>query len=145
MYLQIRVYVFDTKTGEPHMSKVEIEGNALLRMEKEFISMRSYLEQIISLQKEMMQRLDRGEKAPEEMGNGSSGLSVAVLLRLPDHLRKTMVALSKLVEGRADEVASITGRARAIESGYLNQLVRLGYVKKIRKKHQIYFGINGEA
>jgi Zn-dependent M32 family carboxypeptidase len=145
MYLQIRVYVFDTKTGEPHMSKVEIEGNALLRMEKEFISMRSYLEQIISLQKEMMQRLDRGEKATEEADNGSSGLSVAVLLRLPDHLRKTMVALSKLVEGRADEVASITGRARAIESGYLNQLVRLGYVKKIRKKHQIYFGINGEA
>jgi hypothetical protein len=144
MYLQTRVYVFDTKTGEPHMSKVEIEGNALLRMEKEFISMRSYLEQIISLQKEMMQRLDRGEKAPEE-DNGSSGLSVAVLLRLPDHLRKTMVALSKLVEGRADEVASITGRARAIESGYLNQLVRLGYVKKIRKKHQIYFAINGEA
>jgi len=145
MYLQIRVYVFDTKTGEPHMSKVEIEGNALLRMEKEFISMRSYLEQIISLQKEMMQRLDRGEKAPDEMDNGGSGLSVAVLLRLPDHLRKTMVALSKLVEGRADEVASITGRARAIESGYLNQLVRLGYVKKIRKKHQIYFALNGEA
>jgi len=145
MYLQIRVYVFDTKTGEPHMSKVEIEGNALLRMEKEFISMRSYLEQIISLQKEMMQRLDRGEKATDEMDNGGSGLSVAVLLRLPDHLRKTMVALSKLVEGRADEVASITGRARAIESGYLNQLVRLGYVKKIRKKHQIYFAINGEA
>lgn len=145
MYLQIRVYVFDTKTGEPHMSKVEIEGNALLRMEKEFISMRSYLEQIISLQKEMMQRLDRGDKLPEEADNGSSGLSVAVLLRLPDHLRKTMVALSKLVEGRADEVASITGRARAIESGYLNQLVRLGYVKKIRKKHQIYFAINGEA
>ena len=127
------------------MSKVEVEGNALLRMEKEFISMRSYLEQIISLQKEMLQRLDRGEKSPEELDNGGSGLSVAILLKLPDHLRKTMVALSKLIEGRADEVASITGRARAIESGYLNQLVRLGYVKKIRKKHQIYFTINGEA
>lgn len=127
------------------MSKVEVEGNALLRMEKEFISMRSYLEQIISLQKEMLQRLDRGEKPPEELDNGGSGLSVAILLKLPDHLRKTMVALSKLIEGRADEVASITGRARAIESGYLNQLVRLSYVKKIRKKHQIYFAINGEA
>jgi len=127
------------------MSKVEVEGNALLRMEKEFISMRSYLEQIISLQKEMLQRLDRGGKSPEELDNGGSGLSVAILLKLPDHLRKTMVALSKLIEGRADEVASITGRARAIESGYLNQLVRLGYVKKIRKKHQIYFTINGEA
>ncbi len=136
--------MFDTKTAIL-MSKVEVEGNALLRMEKEFISMRSYLEQIISLQKEMLQRLEREEKPPEELDNGGSGLSVAVLLKLPDHLRKTMVALSKLIEGRADEVASITGRARAIESGYLNQLVRLGYVKKIRKKHQIYFAINGEA
>lgn len=127
------------------MSKVEVEGNALLRMEKEFISMRSYLEQIISLQKEMLQRLEKGERPAEDVDNGGTGLSVAVLLKLPDHLRKTMVALSKLIEGRADEVASITGRARAIESGYLNQLVRLGYVKKIRKKHQIYFAINGEA
>lgn len=127
------------------MSKVEVEGNALLRMEKEFISMRSYLEQIISLQKEMLQRLEKGERPSEDVDNGGTGLSVAVLLKLPDHLRKTMVALSKLIEGRADEVASITGRARAIESGYLNQLVRLGYVKKIRKKHQIYFAINGEA
>jgi Zn-dependent M32 family carboxypeptidase len=145
MYLHTTVYVLDTKTGEPHMSKVEVEGNALLRMEKEFISMRSYLEQIISLQKEMLQRLEKGEKPIDEADNGGSGLSVAILLKLPDHLRKTMVALSKLIEGRADEVASITGRARAIESGYLNQLVRLGYVKKIRKKHQIYFAINGDT
>lgn len=46
-----------------------------------------------------------------------------------------MLALAKLVEARADEVAEITQRTRAIESGYLNQLVRLGYVKKIRRKH----------
>jgi len=59
-------------------------------------------------------------------------------------LRKTMLALAKLVEARADEVADITQRARAIESGYLNQLVRLGYVKKVRRKHQIYFTINDE-
>lgn len=56
-------------------------------------------------------------------------------MALPDHLRKTMLALAKLVEARADEVAEITQRTRAIESGYLNQLVRLGYVKKIRRKH----------
>jgi len=78
------------------------------------------------------------EREEETYGEG---LDVVKLLKLPDHLRKTMLALSKLVEGRADEVALATDRARAVESGYLNQLVRLGYVKKIRKKHEIYFTI----
>lgn len=132
------------------MSKTEVDANALSKMEKEFSSMRSYLEQVLTLQKEILEKLAKGtEKRIEEDGSSedglSGGLSVAVLLKLPDHLRKTMIALSKLIEGRADEVANITGRARAIESGYLNQLVRLGYVKKMRRKHQIYFAVESEA
>jgi hypothetical protein len=132
------------------MSKTEVDANALSKMEKEFSSMRSYLEQVLTLQKEILEKLAKEtEKRIEEDGSSedglSGGLSVAVLLKLPDHLRKTMIALSKLIEGRADEVANITGRARAIESGYLNQLVRLGYVKKMRRKHQIYFAVESEA
>jgi len=116
---------------------------ALAKMEKEFSSMRSYLEQMVFLQKEILDRLKEEELKSKEAVGGN--LDVAVLLKLPDHLRKSMIALSKLVEGRADEVAKLTGRARSIESSYLNQLVRLGYVKKSRKKHQIYFAIaNGE-
>jgi hypothetical protein len=132
------------------MSKTEVDANALSKMEKEFSSMRSYLEQVLTLQKEILEKLAKEtEKRIEEDGSSedglSGGLSVAVLLKLPDHLRKTMIALSKLIEGRADEVANITSRARAIESGYLNQLVRLGYVKKVRRKHQIYFAVESEA
>ncbi|MEM3881763.1 MAG: helix-turn-helix domain-containing protein [Candidatus Methanomethyliaceae archaeon] len=56
-------------------------------------------------------------------------------------MRKTMTALAKLLEARADEVAKMTGRVRAIESSYLNQLVRMGYVKKVRRGHQIYFSV----
>ncbi|MEM2128231.1 MAG: helix-turn-helix domain-containing protein [Candidatus Methanomethylicaceae archaeon] len=52
-----------------------------------------------------------------------------------------MTALAKLLEARADEVAKMTGRVRAIESSYLNQLVRMGYVKKVRRGHQIYFSV----
>ncbi|MGA2572704.1 MAG: transcriptional regulator [Candidatus Methanomethylicaceae archaeon] len=134
------------------MSKTEIDTNALSKMEKEFSSMRIYLEQVLTLQKEILEKLAKEtEKRIDEEEDGSSegglsgGISVAVLLKLPDHLRKTMIALSKLIEGRADEVANITGRARAIESGYLNQLVRLGYVKKVRRKHQIYFAVESGA
>ena len=129
------------------MSKTEIDSDTLLKMEKDFSSMKSYIEQMLTLQKEILEKLAKEEKMHEEESQDSEptgGLSVAVLLKLPDHLRKTMIALSKLIEGRADEVANITGRARAIESGYLNQLVRLGYVKKVRRKHQIYFAVESE-
>jgi hypothetical protein len=121
--------------------------SAIERVEKELGSMKSLLEQVISYQQELMERSKGGKytigaTATEEENPTEDGLDVGILLRLPDHLRKTMLALAKLIEGRADEVSEITGRARAIESGYLNQLVRLGYVKKIRRKHQIYFAIS---
>jgi len=121
---------------------------AIERLEKEVGSMRSILEQILSYQQELIERSKAGRvvtgiaKALGEEDPIEDGLDVGILLRLPDHLRKTMLALAKLIEGRADEVSEITSRARAIESGYLNQLVRLGYVKKIRRKHQIYFTIS---
>jgi len=115
----------------------------LEKLEKEISSIKFMLEQILSLQQQLVQR-GRVKDGQGESELPADGLDISILLRLPDHLRKTMLALAKLVEARADEVADITQRARAIESGYLNQLVRLGYVKKVRKKHQIYFTINDE-
>ena len=127
------------------MSDPVPDSNALSRIEKEVASMRSSLEQVMALQKEILEKLSAGQKVQEVANDdgSSTNISVGILLKLPDHLRKTMIALSKLIEGRADEVANITCRARAIESGYLNQLVRLGYVKKVRRKHQIYFAVEG--
>jgi len=66
-------------------------------------------------------------------------LDVMTLLSLPDHLRKTAVTLCKLGQATADEVSGQTKRARAVESGYLNQLVLMGYVKKERKGRKAYF------
>ena len=66
-------------------------------------------------------------------------LDVMTLLSLPDHLRKTAVTLCKLGEATADEVAEQTKRARAVESGYLNQLVLMGYLKKERRGRKAYF------
>ncbi len=118
----------------------ELES-VLERLEKEISSMKFMLEQMLSLQQQLLEKL-RMKGGQGESGLPTDGLDISILLSLPDHLRKTMLALAKLVEARADEVAEITQRARAIESGYLNQLVRLGYVKKVRRKHQIYFTIN---
>jgi hypothetical protein len=66
-------------------------------------------------------------------------LDVSTLLSLPDHLRKTATAIAKLGEGTASEVASETGRVRAAESDYLNQLVEMGYIKKKRVSRSAVF------
>jgi hypothetical protein len=71
-------------------------------------------------------------------------LDVMTLLSLPDHLRKTAVTLCKLGQATAEEVAEQTKRARAVESGYLNQLVLMGYVKKERKGRKAYFYVEKE-
>jgi len=71
-------------------------------------------------------------------------LDVMTLLSLPDHLRKTAVTLCKLDNATADQVAEQTKRARAVESGYLNQLVLMGYVKKERRGRKAYFYVEKE-
>jgi hypothetical protein len=68
-------------------------------------------------------------------------LDVMTLLSLPDHLRKTATVTSKLGRATADEIAEATKRARAVESGYLNQLVRMGYLKKERSGRRVLFSV----
>ena len=72
-------------------------------------------------------------------------LDVMTLLSLPDHLRKTAVTLCNLGQATAEEIAEQTKRARAVESGYLNQLVLMGYLKKERKGRKAYFYVEKEG
>ena len=72
-------------------------------------------------------------------------LDVMTLLSLPDHLRKTAVTLCKLEQATADKVAEQTKRARAVESGYLNQLVLMGHVKKERRGRKAFFFVERES
>ena len=72
-------------------------------------------------------------------------LDVMTLLSLPDHLRKTAVTLCRLGHATADQVAEQTKRARAVESGYLNQLVFMGYIKKERQGRKAYFYVEKES
>lgn len=66
---------------------------------------------------------------------------VLALLALPGALRKTVIALYKLEEATAQELAKETNRLRAVESSSANQLTRMGYVKKKRVGNKIYFYI----
>ena len=66
-------------------------------------------------------------------------LDVLTLLSLPDNLRKTAMAMCKLNEATADQIAEETGRKRAVESSLLNQLARMGYLRKKRVGRKVYF------
>ena len=67
------------------------------------------------------------------------------ILEFPKHLQTTTVALLKLGRATAEEVAQVTGKARAVESAYLNQLFVMKVVSKSRSKRKAYFQVDLEA
>ncbi|MBA7674749.1 MAG: transcriptional regulator [Candidatus Bathyarchaeum sp.] len=116
----------------------KLEGKSIQLLEK----IRENLEQLnekIEVMIEIQKHDKRGipENLPE-------ALDVMTLLSLPDHLRKTAISLCKLEKATANEVSEQTKRARAVESGYLNQLVIMGYMKKERQGRKAYFFVNKE-
>jgi len=64
------------------------------------------------------------------------------ILSLDGHLQKTMLSILKLGRGTAGEVASRTGRSRALESLYLNQLSQMGYVRRERAGRVVHFSVS---
>ncbi len=95
------------------------------------------MEVFIEIQKQVKKQDFAVQDLPE-------ALDVMTLLSLPDHLRKTAITICKLGHATAEEVAEQTKRARAVESGYLNQLVLMGYLKKERKGRKAYFFVEGK-
>lgn len=77
----------------------------------------------------------------EELIEADVPLDVVALLSLPDHLRKTAMAMFELRKATAVMISEKTGRKRATESDCLNQLVRMGYLKKKREGLQVFFFI----
>ena len=117
--------------------KLEVKSTHLLEKIRENLEQ---LNEKIDVMIEIQKHDKRGipENLPE-------ALDVMTLLSLPDHLRKTAITLCKLEKATANEVSEQTKRARAVESGYLNQLVIMGYVKKERQGRKAYFFVNKET
>lgn len=94
------------------------------------------LELIARRLKEISEKLDRILKFQKSDRESSA---VNTLTQLPKHLKKTASSVAELGEATAMEVAGETGRARAAESDYLNQLADRGLLRKERKGRSIYF------
>ncbi len=93
---------------------------------------------------EMMQiryRLDDIEAALSGWNPRPLEISESELFSLPDHLRKTYLIVMSKGECNATEVSNLTGRCRAMESNYLNQLARMGWLTKYRDSKTLRFSL----
>jgi regulator of PEP synthase PpsR (kinase-PPPase family) len=68
-----------------------------------------------------------------------------ILLRLPTHLIKTYFTLQTFKKATATQVSEQTGKARAVESAYLNQLAMMGFCLKNRDGREVAFWCNIEG
>jgi len=58
---------------------------------------------------------------------------------LPDHLRRTMLAIIAIQPCDATQIGKYTSRARAVESSYANQLVMMKRVRKKKDGRRVVF------
>lgn len=106
----------------------------LKKMNRNMEAISKKLDRLIELQRPSGQGARPNVSLPEDLP-----LDVTTLLSLPDHLRKSALGLATLREATATDLSKETGRVRAVESDYLNQLVSMGLVKKKRKGRDVYF------
>jgi hypothetical protein len=100
---------------------------------------RSILDQIFKEMMNVRQRLDNIETNFSNWNPQPVQIPESTLIALPDHLRKTFVVVATKGECDAAQVSNNTGRCRAIESNYLNQLLRMGWLNKRRISKAVHF------
>ena len=85
------------------------------------------------------QRLDDIERTISNWNPQPLPIPESELFSLPDNLRKTYLIVASKGECSATQVSNLTGRSRAIESSYLNQLARMGWLIKRRNSKTLQF------
>lgn len=93
---------------------------------------RSILTQIFREMQNIRYRLDELENNFSNWSPRPVEVAESKLITLPDHLRQTYMVVASKGECCATMVSNLTGRCRAIESNYLNQLSRMGWLNKRR-------------
>jgi hypothetical protein len=129
-------------SGPPRPRTLEFSGKLTLNepigeelrktMEGLVSRMEKAVQELIEVNREMMLAKAQGE------GEVEKGV-VQRAMRVSDALRRTLSALQELKRATAEEVSAKTGRARSLESVYLNHLAQLGLVRKIRVGKKVVF------
>ncbi len=100
---------------------------------------RSVLDKIFQEMMNIRYRLDDIEKNFSKWNPQPVEVTDTELLQLPDHLRRTYLTVASRGECDATVVSNLTGRCRAVESNYLNQLSRMGWLNRRRISKAIHF------
>jgi hypothetical protein len=100
---------------------------------------RSILDQIFKEMQNIRFRLDELENSMSNWNPQPVAIAESKLMALPDHLRQSYMVVASKGECNATVVSNLTGRCRAIESNYLNQLSRMGWLNKRRVSKNIHF------
>jgi len=122
--------------------RIKTKGNIMLENE--------ILEEILYNLREINDKLDKLLLKKDENPllskkvKPEDSLDVMMLLSLPDHLRTTATTLFEIGPATADDIAELTRKERAVESNYLNQLVRMEHVEKYRSGRKVYFHISSK-
>jgi len=112
----------------------EEERRQLQRIEEKIDLLNKMLREHLSISREVgvpSKKIDVPLSAPVSV----------YLVRFPDSLRQTMLAMDRLKEATTGQVAEETGRSRSVESIHLNQLERMGYIEKFRRGRKVFFRI----
>ncbi len=107
-------------------------------------------EEVLERIKKIEERLDNLERimknveafpTRESQKLSLKSINMKDLLALPTSLQKTMLTIQELEEATATRVAEETGRDRTVETIYLNQLMRLGFLTRERRGRKVYFKV----
>jgi len=100
---------------------------------------RSVFDQLFNELRNIRSRLEELENLFSGMQFQPVRIPESKLFSLPDHLRQTYLIVASKGECNATEVSNVTGRSRAVESCYLNQLARTGWLTKYRVSKTVNF------
>ena len=109
--------------------------------ENKEMAKKSIFEQIFKEMQNIHFRLDDLETSVSGWTPQPLEISESKLISLPDHLRKTYMTVAAKGECSSTIVSNQTGRCRAIESNYLNQLSRMGWLNKRRVSKATHFRV----
>ena len=105
---------------------------------------RSIFDKIFREMQHIRFRLDDLEKSIAGWSPPPAEIPEARLIALSDHLRRTYMTVASKGECDAIQVSNLTGRCRALESNYLNQLCRMGWLNKRKVSKSTFFRLPSE-
>ncbi|HML03040.1 MAG TPA: helix-turn-helix domain-containing protein [Candidatus Bathyarchaeia archaeon] len=93
--------------------------------------------------KELLEIRHRLEEIDKKLAARVEPVSIpeSKLFSLPNHLRTSYLVVASKGECCAVEVSCSTGKSRAIESSYLNQLVQTGWLRKRKDGKRLMFRV----